>query len=43
MKKTIFLLILSFLAVSCYEEVVIPVGDVFVCRVCLNCCVYSRW
>lgn len=27
MKKTIFLLILSFLAVSCYEEVVIPVGD----------------
>ena len=27
MKKTILLLILSFLAVSCYEEVVIPVGD----------------
>lgn len=27
MKKTISLLILSFLAVSCYEEVVIPVGD----------------
>ena len=27
MKKTIFLLILSFLAVSCYVEVEIPVGD----------------
>lgn len=27
MKKTIFLLILSFLAVSCHEEVVLPVGD----------------
>ena len=27
MKKTIFGLILSLLAVSCYEEVVIPVGD----------------
>lgn len=27
MKKTISLLLLSFLAASCYEEVVIPVGD----------------
>ena len=27
MKKTIYLLLLSFLAVSCYEEIVLPVGD----------------
>ena len=27
MKKSIYLFLLSFLAVSCYEEVVIPVGD----------------
>lgn len=27
MKKSIFLFLLSFLAVSCYEEIVIPVGD----------------
>lgn len=27
MKKSIFLFLLSFLAVSCYEEVIIPVGD----------------
>lgn len=26
MKKTIYLLLLSFLAVSCYEEVILPVG-----------------
>ena len=27
MKKSIYLFLLSFLAVSCYEEVIIPVGD----------------
>ena len=27
MKKTIYLLLLSFLAVSCYEEIILPVGD----------------
>ena len=27
MRKTIFLLLLSFLAVSCHEEVILPVGD----------------
>ena len=27
MKKSIYLFLLSFLAVSCYEEIIIPVGD----------------